>query len=98
MPVLKRRNRMVNFRLSEDEYESLKTFCVAEGVRSISDFARATLWQAINANSKSRDPSLDTWVHHIDGKVEDLDRAVRTLTELVVEQRQHKRAKTAQAN
>jgi hypothetical protein len=98
MPVLKRRNRMVNFRLSEDEYESLKNFCVAEGARSISDFARATLCQAMNHNAKSGDPSLDTWVHRIDGKVDDLDRAVRSLTELVVEQRQRKRAKAAQAN
>lgn len=43
MSVLKPRNRLVNFRLSEEEFESLKTACQASGARSLSDFARSAV-------------------------------------------------------
>ena len=47
MPVLKRRNRVVVFRLTQDEYEDLKTVCTVRGARNISDFARSELLTAI---------------------------------------------------
>jgi len=40
MAVLKSRNRLVTFRLTDDEWLSLKRVCVKESARSISDFAR----------------------------------------------------------
>ena len=40
MPVPRPRTRLVNFRVSDDEYEILRTACVQRGARSISDFAR----------------------------------------------------------
>lgn len=43
----KRRTRAVNFRLSEEEFEELKRACVAEGARSLSDFARTAVWRMI---------------------------------------------------
>jgi hypothetical protein len=43
MSVLRPRNRLVNFRLSEDEFEKLKASCEAFGARSISDFARSSV-------------------------------------------------------
>ena len=43
MPVLKPRNRVVVFRLTQDEYEDLKTVCSVRGARNISDFARSEL-------------------------------------------------------
>lgn len=43
----KRRTRAVNFRLSEEEFEELKRACVAEGARSMSDFARTAVWRMI---------------------------------------------------
>jgi len=47
MPVLKRRNRVVVFRLTQDEYEDLKTTCSVRGARNISDFARSELLTSI---------------------------------------------------
>jgi uncharacterized protein (DUF1778 family) len=40
MPVRSPRNRLVNFRVNVEEYESLRTACASHGARSISDFAR----------------------------------------------------------
>lgn len=37
------RKRMINFRLSEPEYEQLKSACERNGARCISDFARAAV-------------------------------------------------------
>ncbi len=43
MSVLKPRTRLVNFRLSEEEFDSLKTACQNSGARSLSDFARSAV-------------------------------------------------------
>ncbi len=72
---------MVNFRLSEDEYEYLKNMCVTEGARSISDFARSAVCRSIATRSISPQDQLDARVRHLDGKVEELDRAVKQLAE-----------------
>jgi hypothetical protein len=40
MAVFRPRNRLVNFRVSEDELQSLRDACETGGARSISDFAR----------------------------------------------------------
>jgi hypothetical protein len=47
MSVLKPRNRLVNFRLSEEEFECLRTACQASGARSLSDFARSAVLQSM---------------------------------------------------
>jgi hypothetical protein len=41
--MLNRRDRLVSFRLSEEEYECLRNVSVAQRARSISDFARSVL-------------------------------------------------------
>ena len=40
MSVPSPRNRLVNFRVSDEEYVTLRTACTQHGARSISDFAR----------------------------------------------------------
>lgn len=52
MSVLKRRNRVVVFRLTQDEYEDLKTVCSVRGARNISDFARSELLIAIEQEQR----------------------------------------------
>src|SRR5688572_30726776 len=47
MAVLRKRNKLVSFRLSEQEYEALQSISVSEGARSISDFARAALCEVL---------------------------------------------------
>ncbi|MBI3695235.1 MAG: hypothetical protein HY238_10410 [Acidobacteria bacterium] len=71
---------MVNFRLTEDEYEYLKDLCQTEGARSLSDFARAAVCRSIVA-SRPADEALDVRVQILDGKVGQLDRTVRQLAE-----------------
>jgi hypothetical protein len=43
MVVLKRRARLVTFRLSNEEYELWEYVCISSGSRSISEFARSAV-------------------------------------------------------
>ena len=45
MPVLKRRPRLVTFRVSEDEYQVLSKCCIHSGARSVAEFARLSVLQ-----------------------------------------------------
>ena len=46
--VLKRRRRVVTFRLSDEEYETLKEGYLESDLRSISEFARATVMERLS--------------------------------------------------
>jgi hypothetical protein len=78
MSVLRPRNRLVNFRLSEDEFESLKLACENSGARSISDFARGSVLERIGATQEvrsvapSRVSQLDQKVSELEGRVGEL--------------------------
>ncbi len=53
MPILKRRDRIVVFRLSQDEYEGLRAACAERGAASISSFARSELLTSLNRDRLS---------------------------------------------
>jgi hypothetical protein len=53
MAVSKPRNRILIFRLTQDEYNSLQTASSERGARSLSEFARAKLLGSLDA------PALD---------------------------------------
>ncbi len=64
MPVYRPRTRLVNFRLSEDEYQMLKDTCARSGARSVSDYARSAVLSgngvAVTTLDEPTD-SLDRW-------------------------------------
>lgn len=45
MALLKRRSRLVTFRVSNDELEAIQQCCLAVGARSVADFARVAALQ-----------------------------------------------------
>lgn len=54
MPVLKPRNRLVYFRVSEDEYQRYNRFCESMGSRSISDLARSAMQSIVETGNDDR--------------------------------------------
>ena len=46
--AFKRMNRMISFRVSDDEFEKLRQRSAAEGARSVSDYARVALARESN--------------------------------------------------
>lgn len=84
MTVLKRRSRMVSFRLSEKEYESLLTLCALRGARSLSDLARDTMQALLHDGQEA---GLASLVSHLRKRMDDLDLEVKRLAQLLAEQK-----------
>jgi len=74
MAIYSPRTRLVNFRLSEDEYQTLKEAAIRQGARSISDFARAAILNSVAHPIKEANnldlAGLDRKVSEIQGTVE----------------------------
>ena len=80
MSGLKPRNRLVNFRLTEEEYTRLAAVCARKGSPSISDFARAAILRTIGAEA-GREGPLDALLAALGDRLSDLERSFRILTE-----------------
>jgi hypothetical protein len=52
------RARLVNFRVTDDEFEQLKTACDRHGARCLSAFARKVMLSAPDANTEDLDRKL----------------------------------------
>ena len=79
-----RRTKMISLRLSQHEFEQLKSTSEAQGARSVSDYARVAL---CGLTSKS-DGHLEADVQKLSGDVRQLNRDIRRLTELLEGPRQ----------
>ena len=64
------RNRVVVFRLTEEEYRSLKAACSAAGGRNLSDYTRSELLLALRPDGA--DLSIHRRFQEIDHKLKDL--------------------------
>lgn len=71
MSLMIRRSKMISFRLSPEEYQTLQEACLTRGVRSISDLARTAMHKLITPNGQS-DP--------LSGDVRDLQDKVRAIS------------------
>ena len=76
MAILKRRSRMISFRLSEEEYASLISACENEGARSVSDLARDAVYRVVRKDSQA---PMETALRELVGRVDLLDDQVQRL-------------------
>ena len=77
MAILKPRNRILIFRLTEDEYSNLQSACSSGGARSLSDFARTRLLSSLSVE----DPAMST----VEQKLADLQSQLRVVVERLEE-------------
>jgi len=82
MSVLRPRNRLVNFRLSEDEFEKLRDCCASFGARSISDFARSSVLSRLEQDPQQESQASHR-INHLDYKVSELETRVGQLLHLL---------------
>jgi hypothetical protein len=82
MPVLKRRDRVVVFRLTQDEYEELKIVCAVRGARNISDFARSELLTAIEQERRP-EAGLQGRLSDVDQKLSSLESKIQRMSNLL---------------
>jgi hypothetical protein len=74
MAVSKPRNRVVLFRLTQDEYNQVQEACASGAARSVSDFARARILGG---------PTDATSMTQIESRLAELSRTVERLTNVV---------------
>jgi|HubBroStandDraft_1064217.scaffolds.fasta_scaffold1556112_1 hypothetical protein len=75
MAVSKPRNRLVIFRLTQEEFQQLETVSTAGGARSLSEFARSKV-----LNGASGEPSLA----ELERKLDELTGVVEGLAKILV--------------
>jgi hypothetical protein len=77
MSVLRPRTRLVNFRLSDDEFDRLRASCALHGSRSISEFARTSVLERMETNPNvafgSQSGGTQNRMFQLDNKVNDLE-------------------------
>jgi len=81
MASLHQRNRIVVFRLTQEEYNSLRSACVAAGSRTLSDYTRTELLTLVQ--SDSRDSLIEQKFGEIDRKLADLYELIKNVAECV---------------
>jgi hypothetical protein len=78
VPILKRRNRIVVFRLSQDEYEGLKTACAERGAASISSFARA---EVLTSLDRDRLSGVSRQLSNLESSMQRITQILETITQ-----------------
>ena len=81
MAVLKRRDRIVVFRLTQDEYKRLRKACSTTGARNLSDFTRGQLLD--RAAARSRADHLEGRLSAFEKRLSELHSGVRQITRLL---------------
>ena len=83
MSVLKPRNRLVYFRVSEDEFRQFNHICETTGARSVSDLARSAMQRLVQDGGGGGNclsdqlRILETIVNDLNSKVENLSASLR---------------------
>jgi hypothetical protein len=82
MPVFKPRDRIVIFRLTQDEYDSLLAVCHKRGARNLTDFTRSEVLASIE---RELQPSRTGEAPAIGEKLESLQAAIQHIRTLLEE-------------
>ncbi len=78
----------MNFRLSEDEYQTLKEAAIRQGARSISDFARGAILTSVsNPKGSNGDGPLD--LTGLDRKVSEIQGTVEKISGILARPQTH---------
>ena len=78
MSVLKPRNRLVYFRVTEDEFQQLNLLCQSTGAHSISDLARCAVRTLMDARGNHADPVSDR-LYVLETQVDNLNQRILQL-------------------
>jgi hypothetical protein len=85
MPVIRPRNRLVYFRVSEDEFKQFTQLCKAAGARSISDLVRLGLDRIVQDRKSNREGEMSQKLAALDESLAQLHSKVEQLNSLIAE-------------
>ncbi|MBV9303118.1 MAG: hypothetical protein JOY62_19335 [Acidobacteriaceae bacterium] len=73
----------MNFRLTDDEYQTLQKACVSTGARSISDYARSVLLAMLPDETGRQRPDMSRRIDQLETRVSALSAAIRAIEGLL---------------
>jgi hypothetical protein len=83
VPIQKRRSRIVSFRLSDEEFDSLKSVTASRGARSVSEFTRSVACNmGVGENGAEK---IEDSLRILNDRMKALDRRIQTLTQVLEE-------------
>jgi Arc/MetJ-type ribon-helix-helix transcriptional regulator len=68
MPI-ESRSRMISFRLTSEEYERFRELCFTNGIRSVSEMARAAINLLLQQPSRAPQEALEGRVSELEGRL-----------------------------
>ncbi len=83
VPIQKRRSRIVSFRLSDEEYDSLKSVTASRGARSVSEFTRSVACNM--GSSENGAEKIEDSLRMLNDRMKALDRRIQMLTRVLEE-------------
>ena len=72
-----RKTKIVTFRITTDEYERLRIFCISKGQRSVSDLARLAVSTVLENGGA---PTVESRLAEVEGRVHFLTRELLRLS------------------
>lgn len=82
MPVLNPKSRMISLRLSDEEFEKLRSLYRVHGSRSVSEFARNAM-QKVIAEEQVASSNIEGRLQELDHKMSSLDQEVGRLIRMI---------------
>jgi hypothetical protein len=79
MPLLTSRTKLVSFRLSAEEYEALRNYCIARKVRSVSELTRESILLQVYGDRSQRNLITGDIVA-LGSALEEIDVALKNLS------------------
>ncbi len=73
------RGRMISFRLSAEEYDKFRKLCLTQGVRSVSEMARAAINILIREPARVQQETLEYRLAELEGRLQSLALELREL-------------------
>lgn len=77
--TLKRRDKLVYFRISGEEFEQILRACNAKGARSVSDLARVAVQEFIKNPASQSERQMTDFLKQLQSTVDELKQSVQQL-------------------
>lgn len=77
---LESRSRMISFRLTAEEYDKFRELCFTQGVRSVSEMARAAMHLLVQQPARLPQEALESRVAELEGRLHMLALEMKKLT------------------
>ncbi len=78
---LESRSRMISFRLTAEEYDRFRELCYSNGIRSVSEMARAAINMMLSQPARAPHEALETRVSELESRLHLLSLEVKKLNQ-----------------